>query len=496
MITIKNVIPVMALALVGISCTDDDSFSLRTDHVLTFSSDSVSMDTVFSRVPTARKSLWVYNRSGDGIRCTNVRLENGNQSGFRVNVDGVYLGQESGFQTSGVELRNKDSLFVNIELTSPMNYKIGPQLLEDNLVFSLESGVQQKINLSAYSWDADIVKNLTIKGDTTIVSERPIVVYGPMTVDSLSRTTIAPGTTLYFHAGASLQVYGTLISEGTADKNIVMRTDRTDRMFSYLPYDMVSGQWGGICFHSSSYGNSMAYTDVHSTFNGILCDSSNVDKVKLLLRNSTVHNCQGYGVRAVNSTVGISNCQLTNTLKDCVSIVGGRAQIVSSTLAQFYPFDSNTGAALSFTNYETDDNLKNKVYPLLQMDCINSIVTGSEDDVVMGTAVDSVEAYTYRFENCILRTDSLANGENIKNIIWENADSVDTDTVYGGEKNFRLVDYATQHFDFHLSGVSKAIGAATADGDFALPTDRDGNRRDDRPDIGCYEYIEPENTEE
>ncbi len=491
----KKIIQSLTLMLIVISCTNDDSFSMRTDHLLTFSSDTISMDTVFSRIPTSRKSLWVYNRSGDGIRCSNVHLENGNQSGFRVNVDGTYLGKDAGFQTSNVELRNRDSIFVNIELTSPQNYKTGPQLLEDNLVFSLESGIQQKVNLNAYSWDADIVKNLTIKGDTVISSERPIVVYGDLTIDSLSNTKIAPGTILYFHAGASLQVYGTLHAEGTAEKNIIMRTDRTDRMFSYLPYDMVSGQWNGIHFHSSSYGNRMIYSDVHSTFNGIVCDSSDISRVKLLLNNSTVHNCQGYGVRMVNSTVGITNCQLTNTLNDCVSILGGRTQIISSTLAQFYPFDSNAGPALSFSNYETDENMNKHIYPLLQMDCINSIVTGNQADVVMGTAVDSIEAYMYRFENCILRTDSLVEGDNIKNIIWENADSVDIDTVYGGEKNFRLVDYNHQHFDFHLNEKSKAIGAATRDEEYSFPFDRDGNRRDDMPDIGCYEYIKPENVD-
>ena len=92
-----------------VSCSDDDSFSLSTNHLLTFSTDTVKLDTVFSNVPTPTKTLWVFNRSGDGIRCVNVRLERGNQTGFRVNVDGTYLGEASGFQTSNVEIRNKDS---------------------------------------------------------------------------------------------------------------------------------------------------------------------------------------------------------------------------------------------------------------------------------------------------------------------------------------------------------------------------------------------------
>lgn len=479
---------IAVVAMIG--CTDDDSFSTSSDHLLTFSSDTIRMDTVFSRVPTSRKTLWIYNKSGDGIRCSKVKLANGNQSGFRINIDGIYLGKDINYQTSDIEIRNKDSIFVNIELTSPQNNKTTPQLMEDNLVFTLESGVEQKVNLNAYSWDADIVRNLVIKGDTTISSERPIVVYGNMKIDSLATATIVPGTTLYFHSGAGLDVYGRLVAKGTAEKNIVFRGDRTDRMFDYLPYDMVSGQWNGIRFHTSSYENEMDYTDTHSTFNGIVCDSSDVSKLKLRLYNSTVHNCQGYGLKSVNSVVDVRNSQLTNALKDCAAFYGGGALLLNCTIAQFYPFDSNYGAALRFTNGEDDGEKHN--YPLHQMDCINSIVTGYADDVVMGVVQDSTVAYNYKFINCILRTDTVSDNENIQNVIWENADSVRIDTVSGGEKNFKLIDANRQHYDFHLSGTSRAIGAATKEDGYLMPLDRDGRRRDDNPDMGCYEYVEEE----
>ena len=484
----KYITIIMAIfAMTG--CTDDDSFTTLPNHVLTFSTDTIRMDTVFSRVPTSRRYFWVYNKSGDGIRCTKVRLSNGSRSGFRVNVDGTYLSMESGYQTSDVEIRNKDSIFVNVELTSPLNHASTPQLLEDDLVFTLESGVEQKVNLNAYSWDAEIVRNLTIRRDTTISSERPIVVYGNMTVDSLATVTIVPGTTLYFHSKSGLDVYGRLVAEGTAEKNIVFRGDRTDRMFDYLPYDMVSGQWDGIRFHSSSYDNVMKYTDTHGTFNGIVCDSSDVSRLKLQLYNSTVHNCQGYGLRSVNSVVDVRNSQLTNALRDCVAIFGGVALLEGCTIAQFYPFDSNYGAALRFTNGE-DDGETTHVYPLHQMDCLNSIVTGYARDVVMGVVADSTAAYTYRFANSILRTDTVVDEEKIKNVIWENADSVRIDSVSGGLKNFRLVDGNRQHYDFHLSDRSRAIGAANKDDGYFMPLDRDGRRRDDEPDMGCYEFVE------
>ena len=80
---------VMAFAISA--CDDEDSFTVSPSNILTFSMDTVKLDTVFSTVPSSTRSFWVYNKSGDGLRCSTVRLENGNQTGFRVNVDGVFL---------------------------------------------------------------------------------------------------------------------------------------------------------------------------------------------------------------------------------------------------------------------------------------------------------------------------------------------------------------------------------------------------------------------
>ena len=141
-------------ALFALAACDDDTFSTSPGHHLSFSTDTISLDTVFSQVPTPTKTFWVYNRSGSGLRCTNIMLAKGNQTGFRVNVDGSYLGASSGYQVSNMEVRDKDSLRVFVELTSPSNRNVDPTLLEDDLVFYLESGEVQRVNLRAWTWDA------------------------------------------------------------------------------------------------------------------------------------------------------------------------------------------------------------------------------------------------------------------------------------------------------------------------------------------------------
>lgn len=473
------------------ACTDDENFSTSTSSLLTFSTDTVAMDTVFSRVPSSTYSFWVYNRTDKGLRCSTIRLSSGNQVGFRVNVDGEYLSPTAGYQVSDVEVRKGDSIRVFVELTSAETGQLAPKKIDDNLIFTLESGVEQKVNLNAYSWDATFLKDKVITGDTLISSEKPVVVYGTLKVDSTATLRIAAGTTLYFHANAGIDVYGRIVSEGTAANNVILRGDRTDRMFDYLPYDNVSGQWHGLRLRSSSFDNIMTYTDLHGAMDGILCDSASVERTKLSLSHSTVHNCQGYGLLSINCKVDVENCQITNTLNNCIAVLGGDILLKHCTLAQFYPFDANRGAALMYANYNGDYNL-----PLLRLECINTVVTGYSDNQVDGSRKkDSEAAFNYHFVNSLLRTttpsekDSIPEGS-IENVIWEDVESMDKnkpDTITG-EHNFKLIDIDKQRYDFHL--VPKSAAVDTGNAEQSLPDDRDGNTRDDKPDIGCYEFIE------
>lgn len=471
---------VTSLALIA-SCNDDDTFTTSSGNLFTFSADTVRFDTIFSCIPTATKTFWVYNRSGNGIRCSCIKLQKGNQTGFRVNVDGEYLGQSSGYQVSDIEIRDKDSIRVFVELTSPLNQNDEPTLIEDDIIFTLASGVEQKVNLNAYSWDADIYDNVEITCDSTIQSTRPIVIRGGLTVNEGAALAIAAGTTLYFSNGAGIDVYGQLLTEGTAEDNVILRGDRTDNMFDYLPYDRVPGQWQGIRFHESSYGNKINYTDIHSTYNGIVCDSADVEKLKLKLYNSIVHNCQGYGLLATNCMIDVFNTQITNTQEDCTAFFGGDVLIRHCTIAQFYPFDADRGAAMSFSN-QHDGN----TCPLLRLEVYNTIVTGYADDVISGS-LNTEAAAEYDFHNCLLRTpEEETDAEHMTDIIWEEPE----DTITGGAKNFDMIDTDNLKYDFRLVPGSKAVNAGIILDNGFSDYDRLGRKRDEQPDLGAYELEE------
>ena len=434
-------------------CSDNDSFTTSPTATLSFSTDSVIMDTIFSTVGSRTYNFWVYNRSRDGLRLTSVRLRQGNQTGFRVNVDGAYLDNALGSVVTDLEVRKGDSIRVFVELTAPENRQPEPQIIEDELVFQLESGVQQRVCLRGWAWDALLLRDLVVSRDSLIQSQKPIVIYGGLRVDSAATLTIR-NTTLYFHDQAGIDVYGTLLTDGA-----VLRGDRLDHMFDYLTYDRVSGQWRGVTIHSSSFGNQIIDSEIRNACDGLVCDSAaflGPDVQRLYMERSIIHNCKGAGLLAYNSYVGLSRCQFTNTLGDCVAVYGGAAVIDRCTLAQFYPLSADRGAALRFANYRGDWS-----YPLEALQMTGCIVTGYADDVVMGEARDgdSTTLFNYYFENSLLRTPAVEDDTvRFVNIHWETRkDSVQ------GKQHFKLIDEDNLIYDFHLDSLSTAQGLGCYD---------------------------------
>ena len=440
----KRIFLYLIIIFIGVltACSDDDSFTTSRSNLLTFSVDTVKMDTVFSTIGSSTYTFWVYNESGDGIRLNTVRLQNGNQTGFRVNVDGSYLDNQMGSVVNDLEVRKGDSIRVFVELTAAENHQEGPQPVEDDLIFTLESGIEQKIHLHSYAWDAHHIRDLVISRDTVIESVKPIVIYGEgIKVDSGAVLTVR-NTTLYFHDGAGMAVRGTLKAE-----NVVMRGDRLDHMFDYLPYDRVSGQWQGIVFEEPSTGNVLTDTQIRNAMTAVRLDSAAIDTTaqRLTMTRCIVHNAKGEGIISVNSYIGLYYCQLTNTYGDCLAVYGGKADIDHCTLAQFYPFAADRGFALVFSG-EYD----------LKLECRNTIVTGYAADEVMlyRSENDSTKVLEYHFSDCLLRTPAVEDDTlSFQRIQWETPE----DSIQG-KQHFVKIDETNLDYDFHLDSLSTAIG--------------------------------------
>ena len=441
----KRIFYVLAIAWCLVACQDDETFSTSTGLRLSFPKDTLQMDTVFSRTPSSTYTFWVYNQNDTGIRMDRIRLRRGNQTGYRVNVDGIYLDNANGSQTSDVEIRRNDSILVFVELTPGETGQQDPVLLEDDLLFTLESGVEQKVCLQAWVWDAKKLYSPVITKDSMIESSVPLVIFGDLKVEEGATLTIR-NTTLYFHDGSGLDVYGTLQAE-----DCVMRGDRLDDMFDYLPYDRVSGQWNGIRIRETSNNNILLRTEIRNPIYGVVCDSAALDleHYRVVMEECVIHNCEGPGLTAVNSYVSLDHCQLTNTGGDCFALYGGFAEINHCTMAQFYPFSADRGAALRFTNYFGET-----IQPMYLL-CQGSIITGYADDVVIGDMKgEDASTFDYAFSQCLMRTPKVTDDpERFMEIKWETPkDSIE------GKKHFVTIDEDNLIYDFHLDTLSTAQG--------------------------------------
>ena len=417
-------------ALLLTACSDNDSFSTDSSLRLTFSTDTVRLDTLFAEVPSVTYTFWIYNRANDGLRIKTARLEKGNQTGFRVNLDGTFLnpvGQD-------FEVRKGDSLRVFVEITSYESHSVEPQLVEDNLLLTLESGVEQKVNLRTYSWDALKMTNLEVEEDMTIESEKPLILYGGGIYIAKGATLTLRNTELYFHDEAGILVDGRLVAD-----NCLLRGDRLDYMFDYLPYDRVSGQWPGIAILGNAEGCWLTDTEVRNTWNGIWADSTQV-----VLTNSVIHNCRGYALYAHDSNVVLDYVQLSNAESDCLLLQGCEAVVDHCTLAQFYPLVGGRGAALHYGPTKRD----------MTLNCRNTLVTGYEDNVVLSdkSDKDSFGVLSYLFENCLLRTPEVKDEEaSYVNILWETSKD-----EFQGKQHFLTFDEENMYYDFTIVQESPA----------------------------------------
>ncbi len=473
---------ILMLALVpifSVSCDDEEHYTTSPHALLTFSADTVRFDTVFSTIGSSTQLFKVYNPGDESLMISEVQLASDGKSGFRVNLDGV-----SGTRFTNVEVRDGDSLYAFVEVTVNPRDENNPFLLRDSLLFHLQSGVCQKVLLEAYGQDMIVLRGKCFMQETTLTGDRPYVVYDSLTVDSGVTLRLTEGTRLYFHSGAFLKVHGTLRAEGSIERPILFRGDRLDNLFDYLPYDRLDNQWGGITLTSSSYDNYLNHVDIHSGGWGIVCDSADASLNKLTIENSVIHNVAGDALSAVNGRIWVGNTELTNAGGHCLKLRGGDAQVVYTTLANFYPW-AYRGAALCLSNEHT---------PLTRAEFRSCLLTGySSNELMLSHDLDTTLAFNYRFEASLL---------NIP------ADSLQGDTLPGGRfyqvridsvgasvnriENFPLIDTDIFYYDFSLDSLSQALDAGGSD-DARLfyPLDRLGRSRldDDAPDAGARERV-------
>ena len=453
------------------SCTDDWKFSADSGYSLEFSADTVHFETLYTGETSASTSFMIYNRNDVGLRF-DALMGSGTSSSFRMNLDG-----EGGAVITGLEIPSGDSLFCFISVNIASTDQADVFDVLDSIRFVLESGVVQSVHLSAKGQNAVRLRGKRIEADETLTSRLPYIIYDSLYVAQGATLTLAPGTRLYFHQNAVLDIEGKLIAQGTRDSMILMRGDRLDNLLPGIPYDVLSGQWGGIRLRSGSYGNRMEWCDIHGGFWGIRADSAGIDQAKVNITSSIIHNVRDNCIEAVGCRIEVANSQITNAGVSCVDITGGWSEFTFCTIAGFSIWNTGSQAVL------LTDRYGDGTVPFQNASFHNCIITGLHETEFVTLFPDSVaKTAPYSVRNSLLMVKDTTDTR-FHNVAFE-----DRSTKTYGSYNF--VDRTVKNYRsvFKLDSLSRARGIADTLS-AVWPIDLAGvSRPPIGADAGCYQY--------
>jgi hypothetical protein len=468
---------------------EDEPYSTNVAHRLSFSVDTLSFDTVFTTIGSATRQFMVYNTNKEALNITDIRLEGGEESIFRINVDG-----RSGKSFSGIYLPGKDSLYVFVEVTVDPTGEDRPLVVEDRLAFTV-NGARQTLLLMAYGQDVRLYKGgCSVGRDTLWTGERPYLIYDSLVVDSGVTLTIAKGATFYMHDKARWVIKGTLKAAGTLDEPITFRGDRLDKLPVDIPYDRVANQWDGLYFEAGSRGNVMEHVVVRNGNSGLRFEESSTGEMKLTIANSQITNMEQSALTATNCRIEAVNTEFSNATGHVVSLSGGDYRFVHCTVANYYLIRPGRQGlpALGVKNYiETTDHAQTaKREASLHVAFDNCLIDGSfaeGNEPLRGElSIDSSGegALDFRFNHCALKTMQTEDANLVNTQFIHRKNTMTYKSLGNTENNF--------FFDFRPDTARAVIGNADPGIALQYPLDRLGVDRtasEDGPDIGAYEYV-------
>ena len=506
-----------------VGCNDLDNYSVSPNHQLSFSTDTLSFDTIFTTIGSTTGYFMIYNKNDEALKIDRILLASGGRSGFRINVDG-----RKGDNFSEIPIWKKDSLYVAVEVTVDPNDNNSPFIIYDSVVF-ITNGIAKSVRLEAYGQNAHILRGGAIfNRDTTLTAERPYLVYDSIMIPEGVTVNVERGVSFYMHKGAKWLIDGTIKTNGTHDEPITFRGDRLNNLNLFsttISYDKVSSQWDGMFFGASSFDNELNYTMIRNGISGLTFEESTPDNKKMDIRNSQITNMDGNVLWAVNCHIEASNTEFSNASDHLVMLSGGKYQFTHCTMANYMPpimmSKNRSRYTQSLTLYDRiinkgeDNKEETLMFPLIQAYFDNCIIDGNSfsadttkkysGEIAFFTDSAYVngdnEQFNYRFNHCAINTSKVENERFIRNIFI--IKNTETDSIKYIKSNERVseskdreYDYA---FDFRLANESPVIGKADRVISEQYPTDRYGINRlttENGPSIGAYEHVPQEENKE
>lgn len=447
------------------SCRKEDAFTQSSSAKLSFSTDTLFFDTVFSQFSPnspvcVTKQLWVINRNSEGVKTT-IRVKGTGNGSVKINIDG-----KPADSWPGKEIRGNDSIAIFVQLYSnPGNDFI----VSDQILFET-NGNNQDVDIVGFGRDAHYHEQETWDSTVTSITwtnDKPHVIYSSILVEKGQTLTIQAGTKIYSHINSTLYIRGTLIVNGTIVNPVLFSGDRLDKDY----YDL-TGQWNGIRILPGSKDNTIRGAIVKNGFIGVEVDSASVNSnPNLIIQESIIQNMKAAGLVCYSAQVTAIN----NLISDCgqfsfYGALGGTYNLLYNTITCYNSASSRQNPQLLLDNSPYDDGKGTVLKFELNYQLVNNIIYGSsEEELLFNINPDGNPNSTIRaFQNNLVRT-KMTGLEAFNNIVNQDPSFKNTE-----EKDYTLNDNSpARGKGLVISGISTDLKGLV--------------RNSTTPTIGAYE---------
>ena len=452
-------------AIIFSSCRKD-TFTTDGGDKLSFSTDTLTFDTVFTTLGSTTLYFTVHNPHNQKISISDIHVAGGESSIFRLNIDGQQVNE-----ATNVEIPANDSIYIFVAVTVDPTDENNPFVMYDSVLFET-NGNLQAVTLQAWGQNANFIYGEVI-GTQTWTPEKPYVIIHSILVDSDKVLTIQPGCRIYMHADSRFYVQGTLKVMGQVNDSVIFRGDRLESYYVDDP-----GNWEGIHLLRSSHDNEINYAVIKEAIVGIRVDSlKETAAPKLTMRNSQIRFTLSSGLLAITSDVYAENCLIQGCGEWNVQLeFGGNYQFENCTFANnssiLINHQSPVARLSNYFAYKDEQGMDQVLLADLNAAFRNCIVYGSLENELDLDPSENAE-FNFTFDHCAMKVN-----EDVDTTVASFVDCIfNQDPVF--------VD-PFDHDDYHLAEGSPCIDAGTANG---IAIDLDGKPRNDgKTDIGCYEF--------
>lgn len=452
------------------SCRKD---KLLTDgkYDLSFSTDTLAFDTVFTRLGSTTEYIRVFNDNNGAVNISNIRLGGGSLSPFTLNIDGV-----PGNTAQNIEVAGKDSFYVFATVTVDPTNQNNPLFFIDSVMFET-NGNLQKVYLVAWGQDANFFISESIQTQTW-TKDKPYVILNSLAIDSGYTLTIQPGTKIYFGGNSGMFVYSgaKIIAQGTCTDSILFRHVRLEDFF-----DDKAGQWLGIFLLRGSTGNIFEHVEISNATYGMSlgscpnCQAQDLlpysTRAEVTLKNSIIRNSLINSIVSISCKVTAENCLFYNAGDNMLSLAGGEYNFNYCTAVNYGSTSLEHKVSMLLLSNAIATPIEAFQLQLLNANFTNSIIYGSIEEEIDTSIVDpDLNLFRYKFDHCILKTK-----RNVNDAIYYNNCKKNEDPIFKDRsKDDYKLDVGSPAIDFSNGNVV----AGTLD---CAP-------RNSIPDCGCYEY--------